>query len=168
MNKLNLEDFIRKNRNEFDQQEPSEMVWLNLSKNLKKKKVIHYNPVLFRIAAVVTGIAIISVIVFRNDLFTKRNLIVSGDPEINELLEAEAFYSRQVSGKLAAIRKCYVLHPELKNEVETDLNELETMYKSLRQDLKENLSSRAVIEAMIENSRYRLKVVDDVLEQIEC
>ncbi|MBV5348589.1 hypothetical protein JZU61_02865, partial [bacterium] len=64
--------------------------------------------------------------------------------------------------------KCYKVYPELKMEIEGDLNELESMYLSLKSDLKENISNKEVIEAMIENNRNRMKLVDDVLEQINC
>jgi len=69
---------------------------------------------------------------------------------------------------LKEIRKCYYTYPELEDEIETDLSELESMYKVLKTDLEENISNRSVIEAMIENNRYRLKLCDDVLEQINC
>jgi ubiquitin C-terminal hydrolase len=52
--------------------------------------------------------------------------------------------------------------------VEADLKELQEMYDTLKTDLNENISKKEVIEAMIENNRYRLKVVDEVLEQINC
>jgi len=42
------------------------------------------------------------------------------------------------------------------------------MYRSLKSDLKENISNKEVIEAMIENNRNRMKLVDDVLAQINC
>ena len=42
------------------------------------------------------------------------------------------------------------------------------MYNELKGDLKENISNKAVIEAMIDNNRTRLKLVDEVLEQINC
>ena len=57
---------------------------------------------------------------------------------------------------------------ELKEEIETDLTELEDMYKILKTDLKENISNKSVIEAMIKNNRFRLKLCNDVLEQINC
>jgi hypothetical protein len=90
------------------------------------------------------------------------------DPEVQELIEAEAYYAQEVSGKLDEIQKCYKVHPELKSEIESDLDELESMYLSLKNDLKENISNKEVIEAMIENNRNRMKLVDDVLEQINC
>ena len=49
-----------------------------------------------------------------------------------------------------------------------DLTELEEMYKVLQLDLKDNISNKAVIEAMIDNNRTRMKLVDDVLKQINC
>jgi len=42
------------------------------------------------------------------------------------------------------------------------------MYHELKNDLKENISNKEVIEAMIENNRFRMKLVDDVLDQINC
>jgi hypothetical protein len=90
------------------------------------------------------------------------------DPELQELIEAEAYYASQVNGKLEEIRKCYDTFPEIKDEVESDLIELQEMYNSLKTDLNENISKKAVIEAMIENNRYRLKMVDQVLDQINC
>ncbi len=83
-------------------------------------------------------------------------------------MEAEAFYAQQVSSKLQEIQKCYYTFPELKTEIESDLNELEQMYRVLKTDLQENISNKSVIEAMIENNRFRLKLCDNVLEQIKC
>ncbi|HKJ79026.1 MAG TPA: hypothetical protein VKA10_05800, partial [Prolixibacteraceae bacterium] len=95
-------------------------------------------------------------------------VVLSDDPQMQELIEAESYYAREVNTRLKEIRKCYTVLPGLKEEIETDLNELEQMYFQLKTDLKENVSNKEVIEAMIENNRYRLKLVDDVLEQINC
>jgi hypothetical protein len=92
----------------------------------------------------------------------------TNDPELKELIEAEAFYASQVNEKMDEIRKCYTTFPEIKEEVEMDLTELQEMYNVLKTDLKENVSNKEVIEAMIENNRYRLKMVDQVLDQINC
>jgi len=163
----NLEDFIKNNREEFDQMEPSAKVWENISKG--KTKVIRLNTNLIRVAAVIAIAAITSVILWQTNTFGDRNFASkTTDPELQELIEAEAFYAHQVNSRLIEIRKCYYVFPELKEDVESDLNELEAMYKVLKTDLRENISNKTVIEAMIENNRYRLQLVDDVLEQINC
>ncbi len=164
-----LEEFIKSNREEFDQLEPSEKVWENISKTKKKTKVIRLNTYLIRVAAVVAVVAVTSVLLLKTNILTPENLAGnSTDPELRELIEAEAFYAQEVDGKLKEIRKCYYTNPELKDEIETDLNELQEMYDTLKLDLRENISQKTVIEAMIENNRIRLKLVDQVLTQINC
>lgn len=166
-----LESFVRNNRDEFDHLSPSPEVWNNISKQLgERSKTVWFKSAGFRAAAIVVVVLISSALVFKTAGFLTgpaRSAAVV-DPEIRELIEAEAFYAQQVSGKLEEIKKCYEMVPELKMEVEGDLLELETMYNELRKDLKENMANKNVIEAMIENNRYRLRVVDDVLAQINC
>ncbi len=164
-----LEEFIKANRAEFDQKEPSPKVWENISKNSKKRRILRINTMIVRAAAVLVFVILASVLLVKTNIFPTGEIAKNtNDPELNELMEAEAYYAQQVDGKLKEIRKCYYTNPELKNEVETDLNELQQMYNTLKLDLKENISNKTVIEAMIENNRIRLKLVDDVLEQVKC
>ena len=166
-----LEKFVNENRHEFDRLEPSDRIWeaisgqLNEAPKYKKGKFAW-----MKIAAVLVLALAIPTIVYQVKFSEQKQSAkaVQVDPEVQELIEAEAFYAQEVSGKLAEIQKCYKVHPELKIEIEGDLNELESMYISLKSDLKENISNKEVIEAMIENNRNRMKLVDDVLEQINC
>lgn len=162
-----LEEFIKENREAFDQYEPSDKVWEQISKS-KTKTVIFTNWFL-RVAAVLAVVAIFTVTITKTDIFNFGEIAQqSDDPELRELIEAEAFYASQVNEKMDEIRKCYVAYPDIKEDVEMDLNELQQMYNELKTDLKENVSKKTVIEAMIENNRYRLKMVDEVLDQINC
>lgn len=162
-----LEEFIKANREAFDQLEPSEKVWENISKpKHKSPKMINY---FLRVAAVVTIAVVFTALITKTGLFKPTETTVqTEDPELRELMEAEAFYASQVNEKMDEIRKCYDTFPEIKEEVETDLTELQEMYDVLKIDLKDNISKKAVIEAMIENNRFRLKMVDQVLDQINC
>lgn len=166
-----LEKFVNENRHEFDHMEPSDKSWDAISKRLNAApapKIRKLNWL--KMAAAVVLLAFIPTLIYQLRFSEQKQLAkaIQADPEIKELLEAEAFYAHEVSGKLAEIRKCYKVYPELKSEIEGDLNELENMYLSLKKDLKENISNKVVIEAMIENNRNRMKLVEDVLEQINC
>ncbi len=164
-----LEEFIKANREEFDQLEPSDKVWEQISKSTRKTRKISFAQYFMRIAAVLIVAVVFSAILIKTNVFTTGGLALKNvDPELQELIEAEAYYASQVNGKLEEIRKCYDTFPEIKDEVESDLIELQEMYNSLKTDLNENISKKAVIEAMIENNRYRLKMVDQVLDQINC
>lgn len=168
MKSNNLEKFIRKNRAEFDLHQPSEEVWDKIEKSLKKEKTLRLKPLFYKVAAILAIVLMTSVLAIRTDFFGLGKEASIMDPEVKELIEAEAFYAWQIHGKITEIRNCYILHPEIKGEVEADLKELESMYNDLKMDLRDNLSNKTVIEAMIENSRNRLKLVDDILEQINC
>jgi hypothetical protein len=164
-----LEDFIKANREAFDQFEPSDKVWQQISKSKGKTKIATFTHYFLRVAAVLAVVAVLSVAVIKTNIFNSNEVAKqTDDPELRELIEAEAFYASQVNEKMDEIRKCYVAYSEIKDDVEMDLNELQQMYDVLKTDLKENVSQKAVIEAMIENNRYRLKMVDEVLEQINC
>ncbi|BBE20618.1 hypothetical protein AQPE_4812 [Aquipluma nitroreducens] len=166
-----LEKFVNENRHEFDQLEPSDRLWEAISGQLNeepKHKIRKFQWM--KIAAVVVLVLAIPTVIYQVKFSEQIQSAkaVQADPEIQELIEAEAYYAQEVSGKMAEINKCYKVHPEIKIEIEGDLNELEMMYHSLKNDLKENISNKEVIEAMIENNRNRMKLVDEVLEQINC
>ena len=164
-----LEEFIKTNREAFDQHEPSDKVWKRISKSKRKLKTISFARYFLRVAAVLAIAIVFTVLIVKTNLFSPDDLKVqTDDPELRELIEAEAFYANQVNSKLEEIRKCYDTFPEIKEDVESDLIELQEMYNMLKMDLNENISKRAVIEAMIENNRYQLKMVDLVLDQINC
>lgn len=171
MKKDRLEEFVHNHRDEFDFMSPSPELWGRISEAGKtKKKIDWFQARWMKVAAVVVVVFCTSLMVYQSfgpmSGNARRAALI--DPEIRTLLEAEAFYAQQVNGKLEEIRKCYEMVPELQLEVEGDLQELETMYNELKKDLKDNMSNKNVIEAMIENNRYRLQVVDDVLAQIKC
>ena len=164
-----LEEFMKANREAFDQYEPSDKVWEQISNSKPKSRVVPIVRYSLRVAAVLAVAVIFSVVVIKTNIFNNTELAKqTDDAELRELIEAEAFYASQVNEKMDEIRKCYNTFPEIKEEVEMDLNELQQMYDVLKTDLSENVSNKAVIEAMIENNRYRLKMVDQVLDQINC
>jgi hypothetical protein len=164
-----LEEFIKNNREAFDELEPSPEVWAKIVSGTKKTKTIRLTGYIFKVAAVLVFAIIFSVLMMKNDGFRNGNNSAENiDPEMVELIEAEAYYAGQVNKKMEEIEKCYDTYPEIKDDVEADLNELQEMYNTLKTDLNENISKKEVIEAMIENNRHRLKMVDEVLEQINC
>ncbi|HLN75000.1 MAG TPA: hypothetical protein VK205_17030 [Prolixibacteraceae bacterium] len=166
-----LESFVNENRHDFDGQEPSDKIWEAISRQLDKQAPKRPEKYLWmKIAAVVVmGLVASGIIIYQSYQKGHQTAIARHvDPEVQELMETEAYYSQEVNYKMAEIEKCYQVNPELKIEIENDLNELEVMYRSLKNDLKDNISNKEVIEAMIENNRNRVKLVDEVLEQIKC
>jgi hypothetical protein len=164
-----LEDFMRDHRDEFDFQLPSTDLWNKIEGKLEKKEKGKYKFLKIGTAvAAVLLIALIGAFMFNRQSDDFRKYASVADPELKNLLETEEFYAKKVSSKVDEIQKCYKIYPELKTDIESDLNELDNMYKDLESDLKDNLYNREVIEAMIQNNRLRLEMVDRVLNQINC
>jgi len=163
-----LEDFMRDNRDDFDSELPSQDLWNMIESKLEKKKGKHK---FLKIASAIAAVLILALVGTymlkpQQDNYSKYANV--SDPELKNLLETEAFYAEKVSTKVGEIQKCYKIHPELKMDLENDLNELDNMYRELQKDLNDNLYNREVIEAMIQNNRFRLEMVDRVLNQINC
>ncbi|MGD2034222.1 MAG: hypothetical protein PVF73_04140, partial [Bacteroidales bacterium] len=51
----------------------------------------------------------------------------------------------------------------LEEELQTDLSELDSIYEGLKDDLKDNIANHEVIEAMIQNYRLRIAILEDML-----
>jgi len=164
-----LEDFMRDHRDEFDFQLPSTDLWDKIEGQLDTKEKGKYKFLRIAMAAAaVLLVALLGTFMLNTQSDNFRKYASVSDPEMKNLLETEAFYSEKVSSKINEIQKCYQIYPELKMDIESDLNELDNMYKALESDLKDNLYNREVIEAMIQNNRLRLEMVDRVLNQINC
>ena len=152
-----LEDFMRDNRDDFDSELPSHDLWNNIESKLEKKEKGKHK--FLKIASAVAAVLILALIGTymlrpQSDSYSKYANV--SDPELKNLLETEDFYAKKVSSKMDEIQNCYKIHPELKMDIENDLNELDNMYRELQKDLDDNLYNREVIEAMIQNNRYRL------------
>ncbi|MCF8360093.1 MAG: hypothetical protein K9H26_15155 [Prolixibacteraceae bacterium] len=163
-----LEDFMRTNRDDFDSQLPSLDVWDKIESKLAKEERGKFK--FWKISAAVAAVlvlALVTTIMIKPDDGKVRYADVN-DPVMRNLIETEAYYSKEVSEKMEEIRKCYNIYPNLKMDIENDLNELDNMYRELQKDLNENFYNREVIEAMIQNNRLRLEMVDRVLDQINC
>jgi hypothetical protein len=164
-----LEDFMRDNRDDFDSELPSPDLWKGIESKLVKKDKGKYR--FLKIASAVAAVLILAIIgtfMLKPESNNYRKFAGVNDPEIKNLLETEAFYAQKVSSKINEIQKCYKIYPALKMDIENDLNDLDKMYRELEKDLNDNLYNREVIEAMIQNNRFRLEMVDRVLSQINC
>ena len=57
-------------------------------------------------------------------------------------------------------------NPAMEEEIRYDIAELDRAYVELKQDLNEDLANREIVEAMIQNYRLKLKVLESILEQL--
>ncbi len=166
-----LEKFILENREEFDMHEPGQGIWEKIEKNIKPKKTVNWRMVIGRAAAVILIFAASYMV---HDILEGSNREIAHSRKrkekeliIPELKEAEVYYSNLINEKLQEIKPMFSEDPTLEREIRYDLNQLDSIYEELRNDLRDNIANQEVIEAMIQNYRLRLSILEDVLSQLK-
>jgi hypothetical protein len=160
-----LEKFVNDHRDDFDVFEPGEDVWGKISKSaIHEQKRINW----FWKAATI-------LLVFGASFWAQNHLkdqkqVVSAkfnkpNPElaIPELAEANKYYTGLIQTKLTEVQSALTGYPEIRKDMRKELAELDSVYQSLKNDLSDQISNPEIIDAMIQN--YRLKL--NLLEQIQ-
>lgn len=165
-----LEEFVRGHSQEFDIHEPDEALWLKIEKTIAPKKVIPWKLYISRAAIVIflVGASLIGQRLWmkHGQHIAKRNTEV--ELNIPELKEAEMYYTGMINAKLEEVKPLLIEHPSLEKELKTDLSELDSVYRSLKNDLKDDIANQEVIEAMIQNYRLRISILEDMLSFLEA
>lgn len=169
-NGSDLETFIRRNREAFDQAEPGQMLWDNISGQLPKPKVIKvhigWQRHLMRIAAslllILTGIG--------GGIWYERqgnaNSGMAMSEVSDEYAELEQFYRRKINQKQ---EKLATFTGHQASDVYEDLEQLDGIMEQLRQELATVPpgNREQVVRAMIENYKAKTAILQRVLERLE-
>ncbi|MCK5840438.1 MAG: hypothetical protein KAG99_11350 [Bacteroidales bacterium] len=173
----NFEKFIKENRTAFDDLSPDPKMWDRINENKKPPKVVSINWVrLMRQVAAVIVIFIASY--FFHDYMSKRENRSAGTREMarksnsgNEVLqllaETEAYYTSQIIIKKEEIFRFAGSNPDIKNEIDLEFSQLDTIYSELKNDLNDNAANEEVVEAMIQNYRIKLEILEEILHQLK-
>ena len=175
-----LEQFIRDNRESFDDQEPSADLWNKIKKQEPKAKVINLNSTTIRWKTLASRAAAVVVIFissyyfheYRSDRKANHNAdntesVIENNPLYKDFIETEFYYTSQISEKKDELFKLTSNAPGLQKEVSRELIDLDIIFKELKEDLKDNAANQEVIEAMIQNYMLKLEILQDMLNQIK-
>jgi hypothetical protein len=81
-----------------------------------------------------------------------------------ELAEAEIYYDQMVEMKMTLIKASNI---DLDPLVIRDFEMLDSAYSDLKMDLEDNMYNEEVIDAMIQNYRIKLQILENILEDIQ-
>jgi len=163
-----FEKFIEENHDSFDFREPDPAIWEKLEKTIQMKRRFNWKLILSR-AAMVTVIFAASYAVNEmvHRLGTDKNALKSSkENSIPGLSETEAYYTQLVNQKMDELKPVIENCPSLEEELNYDLSELDKVYAELKGDLKDNMANQEVIEAIIENYRLKISILEDILNEI--
>jgi len=169
-----LEQFVRDNAEGFNTLEPPALAWEAINKNLPEIK-----PVKLRKIGSYAWKAAAAVLIFAsawllND-FThqrmaseqaKKNILKSASPELNELADAEAYYTSQISNRQVELATYTRQHPEIIKDLKKEFLEMDKNNEDLKRDLAESNADEKVIEAIILSYRFKLEILDQMLIEL--
>ncbi|MCB8994442.1 MAG: hypothetical protein H6538_02420 [Bacteroidales bacterium] len=169
-----LEQFILENREEFDSFDPPRADKI-LGKIQSESKIKRGGPNYLKFFSRAAGIALIFGLSYLlNDFIDKQHEIKLSErrssdiyEQLPELKEAENYYSSLVSEKMNEMKPFLSDNPGIKMDITTDLTELDSIYTSLKNDLKDNVANDQIIEAMIQNYRMKLRILEDLQSEIK-
>jgi len=161
-----LEEHIRKNREDLDRYKPSSGVWKNIRKQTQKGKSNRYKWL--SIAAMFIVILGTSLVIFRSiNRWSDNNPKVSRDngpsPDNPQLKETEIYYSNMVNSLYREATPLLTGNPDVKNELTTDISRLDSICIEIKRDLKDNIANQEVVEALIQNYRLKIRLLEDML-----
>jgi hypothetical protein len=162
-----LEKFIIENKGSFDDHSVDEVdklkLWSHISDQLPEapKKVIPlWKKPMFKVAAsifILLGCAF-SLLEFNHNSY--ENNIVN-----EELFDIDSHYKSLVNNQIQLIKDSPNLSTEDQDEFMLLVDDLDNEYNSLKTELKEGINNQKIIEAIINNYRKKIQLMEDLLER---
>lgn len=170
-----MEKYILDERDRFDDLEPDPAVWDRIGTRPAKVVRINWRGVAWKAAAVV---AIFTASYYFHDYVdyrrtAERDFLAGsiedegGSPIVKELVEAEAYYTAQINLRKEEVLLLTTGLPDVQKEIDLEIVELDKVFEELKEDLKDNADNEEVIEAMIQNYRLKLDILEEMLSRLK-
>jgi anti-sigma-K factor RskA len=167
-----LEDFIKMNKEEFDDLEPSVDLWSKIEKHLpaegsamnkREAKTFSLNFVLKVAASVIVVMGIIFGLYLHHEKRERVNYA-----SINPVYAKQRIqYTSMVQSKRKELKSISKTDPELYKEFSAEIAQMDSTYKRLNHDLANSPNQERVLRAMIRNLQIQTEVLNQQLEVIE-
>ncbi|NJB69796.1 sugar-specific transcriptional regulator TrmB [Saonia flava] len=165
----NFEKYIAENKDSFNEHKADrKKLWSNIEQELDKKPApkvfkLWKSPIMKVAASIFIVLGLFSVISFfmNGGINPGQNDIVN-----QELEEIDMYYSSMVTQQVQLVKLNTKLSQEDKDEFLSFMDELDTEYKELRIEMKENLDNELVLAAIVNNYKKRIELIEKLLERI--
>jgi hypothetical protein len=174
-----LEQFIRDNRESFDDETPSPAVWREVDKELfpgsKPARIFRMNRLKWSVAAaLIVMLAAAAVLILSHDPKTagKPVIVQQDNPDI--LNEIDPGYAKEVYHftqlieiKQNELKQMGKDQPELYRQFVQDITRLDSSYNALKKELPANPNREQLLEAMIQNLQLQTELLNQQLQIIK-
>lgn len=162
---MNIEEYIRKNRNQLDVEHPDEdYLWTGISHSINKKKS-RSRFLALKIAAAVVVIIALSVITYQvTSLRSNQQLILANiDPD---LAKQEAQFQHQIKTYYQVLQKTDYDKDQLATSYK-DLEYIDTLIQKYSEDLNTYGPNPKLLNSLMDLYQKKIKLLDRMLNEIE-
>ena len=85
-----------------------------------------------------------------------------------QLKETETYYNSLINSLYKEATPLLTNNPEIKKELNIDLSHLDSICVDIKKDLKDNIANKDVVEALIQNYRIKIRILEDMLETLKA
>jgi len=166
-----LEKYIQDNRHEFDMQEPQEGHMDRFAQKLQAQDTQKPKVIQMKTFWQISKVASIIILVFISGLWVRDNVFSSKETVLSEISpeykEVEYYYNTQINTRLVQIKETDVIEDKQQKELLLkELEEMDSIYTQLSQELEANPNDERVINAMISHYKLKLNVLNKILDQL--
>ncbi len=159
-----FKNFVDKHRDSFeDYEEDYNLLWETVSAELDKKDKKRGNSFFMKIAASILILLVAGSLILvstSNDNGTDES--ISYFPE--ELAEAAFHYQGMINDRMELIKSS---NRDIDQDIFNDLNLLDQAYLELKSDLKDDADNEEVVQAMIQNYKIKLDILEAILDELQ-
>jgi hypothetical protein len=163
-----LEEYIMKHREEMDRYKPSKSIRRKTGKELKTGSNLRW----LSIAAMLAVILGTALVLFRPGAKLSQqtvgennyNTLMKNNPQLKE---TEIYYNNLANSLYSTAKPMLARYPEMNRELFTDISQLDSICSEIKKDLKDNVANQDVIEALIQNYRLKISLLEDMLEVLK-
>lgn len=168
-----LKSFIDSERDAFDEQVPSPELWDRIDEDLgKPKKFVPIRYLYYSFGAAAAAVILMAFFFWNSN---------SQQPALAELVEEEnneieLMTLSDVSSELAEVESYYVAEVNLRmdelkaldttGEYLTEVEMLKEEFESLKKEMGRGADQEKIVQAMIQNYRLRLDILEEMLEEL--
>ncbi len=182
MKKTKLERFIRDNREDFDHYEAPAGLWAKIDKSLGEDlsenqfndsfsapevreivplSSVKYTRTTIKIWAMAASIALLigcfSVFYLKNNIESTEQIVAEVAPQYNDKMVQ---YASLIETKREEIRQIEAHDPVLYKEFASEIEKLNQDYQNLKDELPQTPNQEELVEAMIQNLRVQLDILN--------
>lgn len=153
-----LEKHIRNNREAMDIHDPDPSVWNKIETQLPRKSRKNTPPLWKAAAAVIVAVVALTALLRTTGITGARD-----NTALSLVRETEQYYNSLLASLYTEAEPMLTANPVIRTELEAGMSELDTISMSIREDLKDNVATEEVIDALIRNYRLRIDLLEDML-----